>query len=184
MGAELCRTEKSDVAAGFWIGNPGVTMIGKKIAHYEVTDKIGAGGMGEVYRAKDSKLGRDVALKFLPAAFAADADRLGRFEREAKLLASLNHPNIAAIYGIENDGDEQVLVLELVEGEDLSERLEHGKMPLDEVLNTALQVGAVFSKNWGMSVSWDGTDYFTPGRLPIFDDVVDASVSLNIHYNF
>ena len=112
----------------------------KRIAHYEITDKIGAGGMGEVYRARDSKLGRDVALKLLPEAFAADPDRLGRFEREAKLLASLNHPNIATIYGIETDNNQQVLVLELVEGEDLSERLARGRMPMEEVLNTALQV--------------------------------------------
>jgi len=115
-------------------------MIGKRIAHYEVTDKIGAGGMGEVYRARDTKLGRDVALKFLPDVFAADPDRLGRFEREAKLLASLNHPNIASIYGIESDGGKQVLVLELVEGEDLSTRIARGALPLDETLAIAAQV--------------------------------------------
>jgi Tol biopolymer transport system component len=111
-----------------------------QVAHYDITDKIGAGGMGEVYRARDSKLGRDVALKFLPEAFAADAERLGRFEREAKLLASLNHPNIAAIYGIERDGGKQVLVLELVDGEDLSERLSRGALPLEEALAIAHQV--------------------------------------------
>jgi serine/threonine protein kinase/Tol biopolymer transport system component len=112
----------------------------RRIAHYDVIDKIGAGGMGEVYRARDSKLSRDVALKFLPDVFAADPDRLGRFEREARLLASLNHPNIASIYGIENDGGKQVLILELVEGDDLSERLARGRVPLDEVLAIAYQV--------------------------------------------
>ena len=115
-------------------------MENRRIAHYDITDKIGAGGMGEVYRARDSKLGRDVALKFLPDAFATDAERLGRFEREAKLLASLNHPNIAAIYGIESDNGKQMLVLELVEGEDLSERVSHGALPLDEALAIAHQV--------------------------------------------
>jgi serine/threonine-protein kinase len=115
-------------------------MDNRRIAHYDIIDKIGAGGMGEVYRAHDSKLARDVALKFLPEVFAADADRLGRFEREAKLLASLNHPNIASIYGIENDDGKQVLVLELVEGEDLSERLSSGPLPLDEALAVAHQV--------------------------------------------
>lgn len=114
----------------------------RRIAHYEVTDKIGAGGMGEVYRARDTKLGRDVALKFLPAAFAADADRLARFEREARLLASLNHPNIAAIYGLEREGEQQVLVLELVEGEELSAQIARGPVPLDETLRVAEQVAA------------------------------------------
>jgi len=115
-------------------------MENRRIAHYDVIDKIGAGGMGEVYRARDNKLARDVALKLLPDAFAADPDRLGRFEREARLLASLNHPNIAAIYGIESDNGKQVLVLELIEGEDLSERLSRGPLPLDEVLAFAYQV--------------------------------------------
>jgi serine/threonine protein kinase/Tol biopolymer transport system component len=115
-------------------------MENKKIAHYEVIEKIGAGGMGEVYRAHDGKLGRDVALKILPDAFVADADRLGRFEREARLLASLNHPNIASIYGIENDNGKQVLVLELVEGDDLSTRIERGPVPVDEALAIGYQV--------------------------------------------
>jgi len=91
-------------------------MIGKTLAHYEVTERIGAGGMGEVYRAHDTKLGRDVALKLLPESFAADTERLARFEREAKLLAGLNHTNIAAIYGVEESDSQRFLVLELVEG--------------------------------------------------------------------
>src|SRR5688572_9452888 len=90
---------------------------GSRLGPYEVTSLLGAGGMGEVYRARDTKLNRDVAIKVLPELFAADAERLARFTREAQTLASLNHPNIAAIYGIE-DG---ALVMELVEGEDLSE---------------------------------------------------------------
>src|SRR5512139_1351975 len=83
-------------------------MIGRTIAHYQVTDRLGAGGMGEVYRARDSKLGRDVALKVLPEVFARDPDRLMRFEREARLLASLNHANLAVIHGIEQDADRRV----------------------------------------------------------------------------
>jgi serine/threonine-protein kinase len=96
--------------------------------------------MGEVYKARDTKLGRDVALKFLPESFATDAERLQRFEREAKLLAALNHPNIAAIYGIEQSDDARFLVLELVPGEDLAERISHGPVPLDDALVMALQV--------------------------------------------
>jgi len=87
-------------------------MIGETIAHYRITAKLGEGGMGEVYRARDIKLDRDVAIKILPPAFAADAGRMARFEREAKVLASLNHPNIAHIYGVED----RALVMELVEG--------------------------------------------------------------------
>jgi serine/threonine protein kinase len=92
-------------------------MIGQTVSHYRIVEKLGAGGMGEVYRARDSKLGRDVAIKTLPAAFAADPERLGRFRREARVLASLNHPNIAAIHSLEDDGDTHFLVLELVGGE-------------------------------------------------------------------
>ncbi len=92
-------------------------MIGRKISHYNVTEKLGAGGMGEVYRATDTKLGRDVALKVLPEVFASDHQRMARFEREAQLLASLNHPNIASIYGLEEADGIRCLVLELVEGQ-------------------------------------------------------------------
>src|SRR5579863_947822 len=106
-------------------------MIGQTIAHYRITAKLGEGGMGEVYRAVDTKLDREVALKILPAAFAADADRMARFEREAKVLASLNHPNIAQIYGVE----ERALVMELVEGEPLK-----GPVPLETALDYARQI--------------------------------------------
>ncbi|HXI04509.1 MAG TPA: serine/threonine-protein kinase, partial [Candidatus Saccharimonadales bacterium] len=101
---------------------------------------MGAGGMGEVYRATDGKLGRDVAVKLLPPEVAADPDRLARFKREAQLLASLNHANIAAIYGIEEAGGLHLLVLELVEGEDLAARLKRGPVPSDEALGIALQI--------------------------------------------
>ena len=115
-------------------------MIGRSIAHYEITARIGAGGMGEVYRARDTKLGRDVALKVLPDVFAHDPERLMRFEREARLLASLNHTHIATIHGIEQDGDSRVLVMELAEGEDLALRIARGPLPLDEALAAARQV--------------------------------------------
>jgi eukaryotic-like serine/threonine-protein kinase len=115
-------------------------MIGRSIGPYQVLAKLGAGGMGEVYRARDTKLNRDVAIKVLPDAFALDAERLARFTREAQLLASLNHPNIAAIYGIEEQGSTRALVMELVEGEDLSQRISRGAIPLDEALPIARQI--------------------------------------------
>jgi len=115
-------------------------LIGQTIGNYEITARIGAGGMGEVYRARDTKLGRDVAIKALPDVFAADPERLARFEREAKLLAGLNHTNIGAIYGIEESNGAQYLILELVEGEDLSQRLMRGPLSLDETLDVAAQI--------------------------------------------
>ena len=120
-------------------------LIGRTLAHYRITAAIGAGGMGEVYRATDTKLGREVALKLLPEAFAADPDRLARFEREAKVLASLNHPGIAHLYGFESarlpDGSSShFLAMELVEGEDLAERLKRGPIPVDEAVAIARQV--------------------------------------------
>ncbi len=136
---------------------------GAKLGPYEVVGAIGAGGMGEVYRARDTKLGREVALKVLPEGFAADAERMGRFEREAKVLASLNHPNIAAIYGFEDSGSVHALVMEMVEGQTLAERIGEpgtrgagprgaglkagatqagaaGPMPVDEALPIAKQI--------------------------------------------
>ncbi len=103
--------------------------IGSRIAHYDVTALIGEGGMGQVWQAIVTKLGRDVALKILPEAFANDPDRLARFEREAHVLASLNHPGIAAIYGIEESDDTRALVLELVEGPTLADRISKGPIP-------------------------------------------------------
>ena len=99
---------------------------GTRLGVYEVTAKIGEGGMGEVYQARDTTLDRDVALKVLPEAFTADPDRLARFQREAKVLASLNHPNIGAIHGLESSGDTQALVLELIEGPTLAGRIAEG----------------------------------------------------------
>jgi serine/threonine-protein kinase len=113
---------------------------GTKIGSYEVVALIGAGGMGEVYRARDTRLNRDVALKVLPEAFAANPERMARFEREAKLLASLNHPNIAAIYGLEVSGAIRALVMELVEGPMLADRVASGAIPLDETLPIVRQV--------------------------------------------
>ena len=105
--------------------------VGAKVGSYEIVGALGAGGMGEVYRARDSRLRRDVAIKLLPAAFLTDADRLARFEREARVLAALTHPNIGAIYGLEDvtfgpDRTTRALVLELVEGETLADRLTRG----------------------------------------------------------
>ncbi len=115
-------------------------MIGQTIAHYTITEKIGQGGMGEVYRAMDTKLKRDVALKVLSESFTQDPQRMARFTREAQVLASLNHPNIGAIHGLEEEGGIRALVLELIEGEDLSERIAKGPIPLEESLQIALQI--------------------------------------------
>src|SRR5438128_6863028 len=113
---------------------------GTRLGIYEVSAPIGEGGMGQVYRARDTKLDRDVAIKILPEAFAHDADRLERFTREAKTLASLNHPHIAAIYGLEESGGITALVMELVEGDDLSQRIARGAIPIDEALPIAKQI--------------------------------------------
>jgi Tol biopolymer transport system component len=113
---------------------------GSRLGPYDITAPLGEGGMGVVYRATDSKLKREVAIKVLPEAFAADADRLARFEREAQVLAQLQHPNIASIYGLEESNGVRALVMELVEGEDLAERLKHGPLPLDEALAVARQI--------------------------------------------
>ena len=115
-------------------------MIGKKLAHYEVTGKLGEGSMGEVYRASDTRLHRDVALKVLPESWSKDPNRMRRFEREAQVLASLNHPNIAAIYGLEESEGVRCLVLELNEGPTLRERLGEGSLGLNETIEFALQI--------------------------------------------
>ena len=106
--------------------------VGSRLGHYDVTALIGEGGMGQVYQATDTQLNRQVALKILPDAFATDPDRLARFQREAQVLANLNHPGIAAIYGIEEAEGTRALVLELVEGPTLADRIAHGPIPLDE----------------------------------------------------
>src|SRR5713226_1216548 len=113
---------------------------GTRLGPYEILSAIGGGGMGEVYQAHDTKLGRDVAIKVLPEAFAHDADRLSRFQREAKMLASLNHPNIATIHGLEQSGDTSYLVMELVSGETLAERVKAGPLGIEEALKIAVQI--------------------------------------------
>jgi serine/threonine-protein kinase len=129
--AQNCRR------AGYWTF---LSMIGTTLTHYRITAKLGEGGMGEVYRATDTKLGRDVAIKLLPASISNDPQCLARFEREAKALAALNHPHIAGIYGFEAEQGTHFLILELVEGETLSERLHRGPLPLKEALAVARQM--------------------------------------------
>ncbi len=106
---------------------------GTRLGPYEIAAQIGAGGMGEVYRATDTKLKRDVAIKVLPSALAADPERLARFQREAEVLASLNHPNIAQIHGLEESEGIKALVMELVEGPTLADRIAQGAIPVDEL---------------------------------------------------
>src|SRR6185436_5736215 len=115
-------------------------MIGTTLGSYRVVAKLGEGGMGEVYRARDMKLGREVAIKILPSRWLADPDRTARFEREARLLASLNHPHIAAIYGVEDSGATHALVLELVDGPTLADRIAAGPVPEREALAIARQL--------------------------------------------
>jgi serine/threonine protein kinase/Tol biopolymer transport system component len=115
---------------------------GVRLGPYEITVLLGAGGMGEVYRARDTKLGRDVAIKVLPEAFTRDSERLARFEREARVLAALNHPHVGSIYGLEEAGGIRALVLELVEGESLAERIRRGRLPMPEALRIASQIGS------------------------------------------
>ncbi len=115
-------------------------MVGTTISHYKVLEKIGEGGMGEVYRATDTKLNRDVALKILPEQFASDAQRMARFQREAEVLASLDHPNIGQIYGIEDAGQTKALVLQLIEGPTLADKIAQGPIPVEDALKIALQI--------------------------------------------
>jgi serine/threonine protein kinase/Tol biopolymer transport system component len=131
-GPSLTKTLESPAQ----VAAPGTLVAG----HYEVQEKLGQGGMGEVYRALDRNLGRQVAIKILPEEFSTDLERMARFEREAKLLATLNHPNIAAVYGFEEAKGLRFLVLELVQGETLQTRLDRGALPMDEALETCRQV--------------------------------------------
>src|SRR5215467_9356275 len=114
--------------------------IGSHLGSFEIVSALGAGGMGEVYRARDRQLDRDVAIKILPEALAADPERIARFEREAKTLAALNHPNIAHIYGVEESNGIRALVMELVEGPTLADRIARGPVPIDEALPIAKQI--------------------------------------------
>src|SRR5207245_1942091 len=130
------RSDVEGSAARDLLLNPGA-----KLGLYEIVSAIGAGGMGEVYQAHDTKLGRDVAIKVLPEAFAHDPERLSRFQREAKMLASLNHPNVAAIYGLEDGAGQNYLVMELVPGETLADRVKReGAVPIEEALKIGIQI--------------------------------------------
>jgi hypothetical protein len=168
-------------------------VIGASLAHYRVTAALGAGGMGEVYRATDTKLGREVAIKVLPAEVAQGPERLARFEREAKLLASLNHSNIAHVYGFESatlpDGSAaHFLAMELVPGEDLAERLKRGAIPVDEAIAIAKQIAEALedvsrgelSHRWPGLVAGAEAVLFTlkTKGLQTFDDAPIAAVSL------
>src|SRR5215471_19824490 len=142
---------------------------GSRVGPYEIVGVLGAGGMGEVYRARDPKLNREVALKILPAAFSGDPDRLARFRREAQVLAALNHPNIGHIYGFEDSGTTPALVLELVEGPTLADGIAQGPMPPAEAVPIARQIAAAIEaaheqgiihrdlKPGNVKVSHDGT---------------------------
>jgi serine/threonine protein kinase len=121
-------------------------LIGQTLSHFRITAKLGEGGMGEVWQAEDSKLGRDVAIKVLPAEFTDDPERLARFEREARVLASLNHPNIAGIHEVGEDGSVHFLAMELAEGEDLEARLARGPMPVEETIPVALQIAGALEE--------------------------------------
>ena len=115
-------------------------VIGSRLGAYEIVAVLGAGGMGEVYRARDTRLGREVAIKVVLSAFAGDPDRAARFQREAKVLASLNHPHIAALYALETAGDQHFLIMELVEGQTLADRLLLGPLPGAEAVTIAIQI--------------------------------------------
>ena len=122
--------------------------------------------MGEVYRAEDTKLGRDVAIKVLPDAFALNPDRMGRFAREAQVLASLNHPNIAAIYQVEQDNGVQFLVMELVEGETLAERIQRGRLDAKEALQLALQIALALEEAHESGLRCASTQAYRDGQPP------------------
>ena len=128
------------MAASVLAGEHGASLAGRQFGSYKILSLLGAGGMGEVYRARDTKLGRDVAIKVVADAFLSDPERLARFEREARVLATLNHPHIGAIYGLEEADGIRGLVLELVEGETIAERLAAGPLPIQEALAAARQI--------------------------------------------
>src|SRR5262245_9875048 len=117
-----------------------MSLQGKRVGPYDILDLIGEGGMGQVYRANDTQLNRDVALKFLSEHFGEDSDRLARFQREAQALAALSHPNSATIHGLEQSGSMRALVMELVEGPTLADRIAQGPIPVEEALHIAKQI--------------------------------------------
>ena len=139
----------------------------QRIAHYQITSKLGQGGMGAVYRATDTKLDREVAIKVLPDSFANDRERVARFEREAKALASLNHPNIGGIFGLEQAGQSQALILELIEGEDLSERLKRGPLLVEDALRIGKQIAEALEVSHEKGIIHRD---LKPGNIKITDD--------------
>ncbi|MEE9268930.1 MAG: serine/threonine-protein kinase, partial [Candidatus Krumholzibacteria bacterium] len=120
-------------------------MIGKTISHYEITDKLGSGGMGDVYRARDTKLGRDVAIKFLPEEMARDTERRKRFEREARAIAALKHPNIVTIYTVEEAAGRHFITMELVEGQSLRDVIPSGGLTLERLFDLAIPLADAIS---------------------------------------
>src|ERR1051325_2113253 len=149
-------------------------MIAQTLTHYRISAKIGQGGMGDVYRATDTRLGREVAIKVLPVSISQHPESLARFEREAKALAALNHPNIASIHGFDADRGTHFIVLELVEGDTLGERLRRGRLPVEEALKIARQIAeAVESAHAKGIINRDlkpGNIKITPdGRVKVLD---------------
>ncbi len=141
---------------------------GAKLGHYEITATLGAGGMGEVYRAHDARLGRDVAVKVLPANFARDEERLRRFTQEARAVAALNHPNILAIYDVGTQDDVPYLICELLKGETLRERLESGPLPQRRALDYARQIADVRQAAQGKGIN---RDVLKPADIKITPEV-------------
>src|SRR4029450_11807307 len=140
---------------------------GTRIGLYEIVGAIGSGGMGQVYRARDTRLDRDVALKILPETFASDGDRVMRFTREAKTLASLNHPHIAHVYDAGREGARAFIAMELVEGEDLSARIRRGAIPLGEALQLARQIADALAAAHDAGIVHRD---LKPGNIKVTDD--------------
>ena len=138
--ASILDKRALDIAADSLAKGDADFLPGGEIGSYKILALLGAGGMGQVYRARDLKLKREVAIKILPNEFSRDSDRVARFQREAEVLASLNHPNIATIHGLEESNGTRYLVLELIEGETLEDRIARRPMPVEEVLNIAIQI--------------------------------------------
>jgi len=167
----LANQSRADaLGTGLGIRDVGLVLIGTQIGVYQVVSPLGVGGMGEVYRARDTKLERDVAIKVLPAAFTADPDRLARFQREARVLASLNHPHIGAIYGFEESSGTSFLVLELVEGPTLAERIAGTPLATAEALKIATEIADALD-----AAHEKGIVHF-PGGL----DVAETAAALDV----
>src|SRR6188474_1587764 len=140
---------------------------GSSVGHYRIVAPLGAGGMGEVYRAHDAKLGREVALKILPDAVSSDPERRARFAREARSLAALNHPNIAQVHGFEDAEPSSALIMELVEGEDLSDRIRRGPIPYDDAITIARQIGEALQAAHDRGIIHRD---LKPGNIKVRDD--------------